>query len=156
VSKYEIISTLVSLLAIVVSSVSLIRTRKLAKEQLDLERVTAELSRLQIEGIEQEKVEKNKPKFNVTLSKLGKSYYFYITNTGQGTAYHVDFELVDCHDSPLTSDVSEKFPHPEMKPSSRVKLFAAIHMQSPLKYQAKVTWKNSENEDQVEIFWLTL
>jgi hypothetical protein len=43
VSKYEIISTLVSLLAIVVSSVCLIRTRKLAKEQLELERVTAEL-----------------------------------------------------------------------------------------------------------------
>ncbi|WP_220721339.1 hypothetical protein [Agarivorans litoreus] len=155
-SKYEIISTLVSLLAIVVSSVSLVRTRKLAKEQLELERVTAELSRLQIEGIEQEKAEKIKPKFNVTLSKLGKSYYFYITNTGQGTAYDVNFELVDCEDSPLTSDVPEKFPHPEMKPNSRVKLIAAIHMQSPLKYQAKVTWKDSEKENHDETFWLTL
>lgn len=155
-SKYEIISTLVSLLAIVVSSVSLVRTRKLAKEQLELERVTAELSKLQIEGIEQEKAEKNKPKFNVTLSKLGKSYCFYIVNTGQGTAYDVDFELVDCQHSPLCSDVSEKFPHPEMKPNSRVKLIAAIDSLSPLKYQAKVMWKDFENESQSEIFWLTL
>jgi hypothetical protein len=56
VSKYEIISTLVSLLAIVGSSVYLIRTRKLAKEQLELERATAVFSWLQIKGIEQEKV----------------------------------------------------------------------------------------------------
>ncbi len=155
-SKYEIISTLVSVLAIIVSTISLVRTRKLAKEQLELERVTAELSRLQIEGIEQEKAEKTKPNFNVTLSKLGKSYYFYITNTGQGTAYNVNFELVDCEDSPLTSDVSEKFPHPEMKLNSRVKLIAAIHMQSPLKYQAKVTWQDAERKNHDEIFWLTL
>jgi len=156
VSKYEIISTLVSVLAIIVSTISLVRTRKLAKEQLELEKVTAELSRLQIEGIEQDKAEKTKPKFNVTLSKLGKSYYFYISNTGQGTAYNVNFELVDCEDSPLTSDASEKFPHPEMKSNSRVKLFAAIDMQSPLKYQAKVMWQDAEQENHDEKFWLTL
>jgi len=155
VSEYEIISTAVSLLAIIVSSVSLIRTRKLAKEQLELEKITANLSLLQIEGIEHEKVEKNKPKFNVTLTNLGKSDYFYITNTGQGTAYHVNFELIDCDDSPLTSDASKKLPHPEMKPYTKVKLLAALHMQSPLKYQAKVTWKNSENQDQAETFWVT-
>lgn len=155
-SKYEIISTLVSVLAIVVSTISLVRTRKLAQEQLELEKVTAELSKLQIEGIEREKAEKTKPKFNVTLSKLGKNYYFYITNTGQGAAYNVNFELVDCEDSPLVGDLSEKFPHPEMKPNSRVKLIAAIHMQSPLKYQAKVSWHDSEQQVHDETFWLTL
>lgn len=155
-NKYEVISTLVSVLAIIVSTISLIRTRKLAKEQIELEKVTAKLSELQIEGIEQEKAERNKPKFNVSLTKLGKSHYFYITNTGQGTAYDVNFELIDCDDSPLTNDVNHKFPHPEMKPKSRVKLIAALHLQSPLKYQAKVSWKDSENTSHEETFWVTL
>ncbi|MDO6775611.1 MULTISPECIES: hypothetical protein [unclassified Shewanella] len=155
-SKYEIISSLVSLLAIVVSSVSLIRTRKLAKEQLELERVTAELSKLQIESIELEKADKIKPKFNVSLTKLGKSYSFYISNTGQGSAFDVRFELVDCENSPLCSDVEEKFPHPEMKPNTRVKLIAAICLGSPLKYQAKITWKDLEKESHEELFWVTV
>ena len=155
-SKYEILSTLLSLLAIFVSTVSLARTRNLAREQLELEKVTAELSRLQIENIEQEKADKTRPKFSVTLSKLGKSYYFYITNTGQGTAYDVNFELVNCEDSPLTGDALKKLPHPEMRPSSRVKLVAAIHMQSPSKYQAKVTWKDFQHKSHDETYWLTL
>lgn len=155
-SEYEIISSVVSLLAIIISFVSLARTRKLAKEQLELERITAELSKLQIENIKQQKAEITKPKFNVSLNKLGTSYYFYISNTGQGSAFNVNFELVDCECSPLVSDADEKFPHPEMKPNTRVKLLAAIAMGSPLKYQAKITWKDLENNNHSEIFWVTL
>lgn len=154
-SSFETLTLLVSLLAVIISTISLVRTRKLAKEQLELERVTAELSRLQIQSLEEDRESKTKPKFNVTLSKLGKSSFFYISNTGQGTAYEVNFELVDCEDSPLTSDLSEKFPHPEMKPNSRVKLIAAMHLGSPSKYQVKLSWKNSSGENQSETFWVT-
>lgn len=154
-SNFETLTLLVSVLAVVISTISLVRTRKLAKEQLELERVTAELSRLQIQSLEEDRESKTKPKFNVTLSKLGKSSFFYISNTGEGTAYEVNFELVDCEDSPLTSDLSEKFPHPEMKPNSRVKLIAAMHLGSPSKYQVKLSWKNSSGENQSEIFWVT-
>lgn len=155
-SKYEILSLLISILAVVVSAVSLVRTRKIAKEQLELEKVTAELSRLQIESLSEEKSNKDKPKFNVNLTKLGKSYKFYISNTGQGSAYNVNFELVDCDDSPLCSDVQEKFPHPEMKPNSRVKLIASIHMGSPLKYQVKLSWQNKDDDDFNETHWVTM
>lgn len=154
-SNFETLTLLVSVLAVVISTISLVRTRKLAKEQLELERVTAELSRLQIQSLEEDRESKTKPKFNVTLSKLGKTSFFYISNTGEGTAYEVNFELVDCEDSPLTSDLSEKFPHPEMKPNSRVKLIAAMHLGSPSKYQVKLSWKNSSGENQSEIFWVT-
>lgn len=155
-SKYEILSLLISALAVLVSSVSLVRTRKIAKEQLELEKVTAELSRLQIESFNEEKFNKDKPIFAVTLTKLGKSYSFYISNTGQGSAYNVKFELVDCRDSPLCSDLKEKFPHPEMKPNSRVKLIAAIHMGSPMKYQARLSWQNKDGENFNETHWVTM
>ena len=155
-SKFEIITTLVSLLAIIISSVSLVRTRKLAKEQLELEKVTAQLSQLQIENLAEEKANKNKPNFNVTLSKLGKSYYFYISNTGQGSAFNLNFELVDCEDSPLiSSELSDKFPHPEMKNNSRIKLIAAIHMQSPTTYQVKLSWEDADNKQFEDVFWVS-
>lgn len=155
-NKYEVLSLLVSMLAVLISAVSLVRTRKIAKEQLELEKVTAELSGLQIESLNEEKSNKLKPNFNVTLSKLGTSYFFYISNTGQGSAYDVNFELIDCEDSPLTSDINEKFPHPEMKPNSCVELIAAIHMGSPLKYQIKLSWKNTEGDGFSETCWVIL
>ncbi|GIU13769.1 hypothetical protein [Shewanella morhuae] len=156
-SKFEVLSLLISTLAAVISCISLVRTRKLAKEQLELERVTAELSRLQIESIAEEKSDKTKPKFNVNLTKLGKSYNFYISNTGQGSAYNVDFELIDCNDSPLsTRELQDMFPHQEIKPNSRIKLMAAIHMGSPRKYQVKLIWENVGGDKYEEIFWPTM
>lgn len=154
-SGYEALSLFVSVIAVVISTVSLVRTRELAKEQIELERVTAELSKLQIQALQEDRKSKTKPKFNVTLSKLGKSSFFYISNTGEGAAYDVNFELIDCEDSPLTGDFPEKFPHPEMKTNSRVKLMAAMHMGSPLKYQVKLSWKNESEDQQSEIFWVT-
>ena len=45
----------ISIIAAIISTISLVRTRELAKEQLELEKVTAELSRLQIESITEQK-----------------------------------------------------------------------------------------------------
>ncbi|WP_286739690.1 hypothetical protein [Psychrobacter sp. UBA3068] len=156
-SKFEVLSLIISILAAIISTISLVRTRELAKEQLELEKVTAELSRLQIESITEQKTEKTKPKFNVSLTKLGKTYNFYISNTGQGSAYNVNFELIDCEDSPLfDSELSEMFPYQEMKPSSRIKLLASLHMNSPSKYQSMVSWENESGKKYEEIFWTSL
>jgi hypothetical protein len=155
VSSYELLILLTSLLAVVVSFVSLVRTRKVALEQLALERVTAELSKMQMKNIKEENDAKNQPKFNVTIQRIGKSSHFYVSNTGQGTAYNVNFELVDCSDSPLTSDIKEKLPYSEMKHNSRFKLMAAIHLNSPYKYDVKLTWLDCDSNPQYENFCVT-
>jgi hypothetical protein len=155
-SKFEILSLLVSTLAAVIACISLVRARKLAKEQLELARVTADLSRLQIESIAEKKSNKIKPKFNVNLTKLGKFYNFYISNTGEGSAYNVDFKLIDCENSPLSDyELQDLFPHQEMKSNSRIKLMASMHMNSPRKYQVKLVWENQAGEKSEEIFWPT-
>ncbi len=156
-SKFEVLSLIISILAVGISTVSLVRTRKLAKEQLELEKITAELSRLQIESIAEEKINKTKPKFNVSLTKMGKSYNFYISNTGQGSAYNLNFELVDCEDSPLvTSELLDMFPYQEMKPGSRIKLLASLNYNSPSKYQSKLSWEDETSNKYEEIFWTSL
>jgi hypothetical protein len=82
-----------------------------------------------------------------------KSYGFMVDDRNHKAFSR--FCLYPGEKSGLTSDLSEKFPHPEMKPNSRVKLIAAMHLGSPLKYQVKLSWKNSSGESQSEIFWVT-
>lgn len=163
-SDFEALSLIISSLAVLISIISLIRTKKLAEEQiklaeeqLELEKFTAELSKLQIENIAVEKANKTKPKFNVSLTKISKSYNFYISNTGQGSAYNVNFELVNCENSPLfTSELLAIFPYQEMKPSSRIKLLASSHMNNPIKYQSKISWEDESGNKYEDIFWTSL
>lgn len=156
-TSVEILTLSISALAVIVSVVSLIRIRKTEEEQKELRKITTELSELQIKVLEEDNKNKTKPKFNVTLTKIGKNYKFYISNTGEGSAYNVNIELMNCEDSPLvSSDVNEKFPHPEIKASSRIQLMASIHMSSPIKYQFKLTWESKTGEKSEEVFWPTL
>lgn len=152
---YELLTLLASVIAIVISAVSLVRTRKLAAEQLELERITAELSKLQIKNIEEQEHLKTKPQLNVAITKLGNSSHFVVANTGKGSAYKVNLELVDCQENPLTSEILHILPYPEMKQNSRFKLLATFHMSSPLKYQVKLTWQDSSGEKKSEIHWVS-
>jgi len=155
VTLYELLTLLASIIAIVISAVSLVRTRKLAAEQLELERITAELSRLQIKSIEEQEHLKTKPQLNVAITKLGSSSHFIVANTGKGSAYKVNLDLIDCQDNPLTSEIHHILPYPEMKQNSRFKLLAAFHMSSPCKYQVKLTWQDSTGEEHSEIHWVS-
>lgn len=161
---YEFLTLMASVIALVVSAVSLVRSRKVAEnqlkltaEQLKLERVTAELSRLQIQHFAEQDALKTKPLLNVAITKTGTSDHFVIANRGQGSAFDLDMELVDCLDSPLASDASHKLPFPEMRPNTVIKLIAGFHLNSPLKYQVKLTWKEAhDNVQKEEIFWVSL
>ncbi|VXD04884.1 conserved hypothetical protein [Pseudomonas sp. 8Z] len=42
-----------------------------------------------------------------------------------------------------------------MKPNSRIKLLAGMHMNSPLKYQVKLIWQESSGEELSEIHWVS-
>ncbi|QEU29352.1 hypothetical protein [Pseudomonas luteola] len=166
-SPYEALTLLASVLAIAVSTVSLVRSRKLAEEQakqskeqlrlaeeqLKLDQITAELSKFQMRELEEQQRLKTKPNIQVRINKLGNQSHFVIANNGQGSAYDVDMELIECPDNPLM-DTKYKLPHPELKPKTTINLLAAFHLTSPHKYQAKVTWRDTDGEHS-EIFWLS-
>lgn len=176
-STYDILTLITSILAIAVSTTSLVRSRtvaaeqgrlareqlnlaaeqfelnkKLAEEQLKINEVTAQLTSYQLKEIEEQERLKTTPNLNVRFSKLGNRSDLVIANTGQGSAYNVDVELIDCKDSPLIN-AAQILPHPEIRPNSVLKIMAAFHMGSPQRYQIKVTWKDSGGE-QSYIFWV--
>lgn len=150
-SEYELITLLVSLLAVIISTVSLVRARRLGEEQLKLERITAELSAYQIKEIEEREGLKDKPNIKVRLAKTGDGSEFVIANAGQGIAYDIDFKLVDCNENPLY-DAQYKLPCPELRPSTTLKLRASFHMNSSMQYQALVTWRDSSGVHEDKFF----
>ena len=137
---YEWVSLGISSVALVVAILSWLKSNKLAK--------------LQIQELEEKKRLKDKPKLNVAIHRTGKSSYFAVANTGDGSAYDLDFRLVDCDDSPIM-DTSSKLPHPELKPNSVIKLAAYFHINSPVKYQVELAWQEKGSDAvQKEIFWV--
>lgn len=160
---YEFLTLITAVIALIVSAVSLVRSRKVAEdqlkltvEQLKLEQVTAELSRLQIKSMAEQDALRTKPQLNVAITKTGTSSHFVIANRGQGSALDLNMELVGCSENPLTSDMNHKLPFPELRPNVPLKLLAGFHMNSPLKYQVKLTWREANDDEQKEeIFWVS-
>jgi hypothetical protein len=146
----EVLGLCVSLIVAIIAATSLVRRRKVAEERLKLERITAELAREQLSQLNEEQRQKILPKLHVDLTKLGKSYYFLIANRGEGSAYSLNFELVDCPDSPIVRGSNEKFPHPELRSQSRVKFLATIHHGSPMEYHVRLTWLDETNVEHTE------
>lgn len=146
----------ISILAIIISTVALIRSNKVAQEQLKLERVTAELSKKQLELLQAEEASKAKPKLNVTIQQLGQNNCFYITNRGSVNIYNVNFELIDLQprDHPLL-DAHEKLPHKELRAESVLKLRAVFHIGSPSKYEVKLSWTDEQGNPFEELFYPT-
>ncbi|WP_417374584.1 hypothetical protein [Gimesia maris] len=156
-TKYETFSICIALISAIIAVISLKRTREVAIEQLHLEKIMAELAKKQISQIENAELEKVLPNLRVDLTKLGNNYHFLISNRGEGSAYDLSFALVNCADSPVSNrELNEKFPFPELRADSRIKLLASIHMQSPRKYLARLTWSDANGEKYSEEFHVTV
>lgn len=157
-TNYEILALLVSLLAVVISAVSLIRLSRVQKQQVRLQEATAKLSERQLEVLEHEEKKKSRARLQAELvNEGGGNYVFCITNVGGTVAANVQLELVDCLDSPLIEgDVKEKLPAPILNAGDRIRLIAAMDFGSPSAYRAKVSWTNPNGEPASEEFYLTL
>lgn len=144
----------ISIIAVIISTVALVRSRKIAQEQLRLEKITAELSKKQLELLQIEEISKTKPKLNVTVQPLGKNHCFYITNTGNVDIYHLNFEIINDQDKPLY-DAHDKLPLKELRANSVLKLRAAFHFGSPSKYEVKLSWQDEHGNSFEELFYPT-
>jgi len=147
-STPEIISTSISLLAVVVSVVALLRSRRNHAQLLELERVHADLSQRQIEEMEERKREALKAKLVVRLDKDDQGYKFVITNKGQSTASNIYFALErDNEHNPLVpEDFDHKNPFPALAPNEHYHLLARIPREDcQLTYEISLRWNNQDD-----------
>lgn len=150
----EIITALISLLAVSVSLVALRRSRQNHAQMLELEKVHADLSRRQIDEIEERKREALKAKLTVRLEKADTDYRFIITNQGQSTASNIYFgiEQGNEHNPLVGGDFEQKTPFPALAPNASYHLLAHIPIDiRQLTYEVSVRWNNPDGTQDREI-----
>jgi hypothetical protein len=145
-SKYEILTLVVSILAIIVSAVSLVRTRKIAAQQLDLERITAELSKKQLERIIASEEDALKASVEVGLNSSGNNNELLICNNGKAEAKNVSIKVLGDYDPTVNGDFESKIPIKSLRPGKSVSLIAVSEFGTPSSFEIEVTWENPNGE----------
>ena len=149
---YEGITTVIALLAVVISAVALHRAgiaNKTAREANDLARAQDELARLQLQQ-EQDLRRKTTLSLSLvkrqTISSNGRpltSERFRLTNDGEVTASNAGFEILS-GDSPLVSqDYAAKLPA-TLAPKQSIEVLAAIYLDTSSRLDVVIFWTNPD------------
>ncbi len=153
----QMIAALSSVIALVISVVTLIRSRRLDEDQRDLRRITEELSKKQLERLKAEDDAAHRTRVVAKFSQSSDGWKFYLRNTGSSPAIDVGFEMVDCARSPLIpGQVKEVFPFRMLQPGAEISLLAAVTLGSPPVFHTRVSWTNSDGSKNSADYSFTL
>jgi len=146
-TNYEFISILISGIAALIAILSLRGQRKLQTENNQLQKVTAELAKKQLDQIKVSEDEHKKARLVVGLYNERPTPKFYIINSGTTLARNIDFKLVLDEEklSPLIqSEVDEALPIPFLDYGDKATLIAAITDENPIAYSGVLSWTNPD------------
>jgi hypothetical protein len=153
------IQTLISLLAVIVAFVALYRTSAVQKEQLEMQRVAAELAKKQLEMLARQDASSSTPVIRVDIVPHANAHHFLLTNIGAGRARNVRF-TVEPHgrgSSPIMeSDYRLKLPIPVLDPGASVGVLAAFEMGSATAFDVKLAWLDPSGEEKNDETFVTL
>ncbi len=159
-TRYEVLSILVSCLAAVIGLVAWFGQRKLTREANNLQRATAKLAKKQLEILLREEKGKNTAHLSLDLVREGKSdFHFRVANISEIDARDVELELLlqDPDSSPIIdSEYAEKFPAKHIAPGNSVSLIAALTLSSPTAYNAILKWTNPDGSRSQEETYVAL
>ncbi|MCZ8529132.1 hypothetical protein [Alteromonas sp. PRIM-21] len=150
-TKSEILTIICSLLALTISLISLVRTRKHQDRILQLEEINARLSQKQLEELES--ADKQKLKANVDVYRQDGS--LVISNNGESEASNVSLSFASSEQNLLARGEFDKFPLRVLQPFKSFKLLGFYNTdQSPEQVQVVVRWTNldgTKGENVVDI-----
>ena len=142
----------ISLIALIVSVVTLIRSRSYNQQQLDLQRVVSNLAQKQLDLLnaeESERTDVGHTNLHIEIVPHGNAHKFVVSNIGEYAARDIEFELEPQGRgaNPLIRrDYDEKFPIPILQPGNSVGVLAGFHMGSATAFMVKLKWKEENNE----------
>lgn len=143
----EVINPLISLLAVILSVVSLVRSRKNTKKMIELEEVHAQLSRKQLEEYEERERESLKANIGVRLETEGSSGRFVVENSGPAIAKNIHFSLTqDGEHNPLVGgDYKEKSPFPILNAGDSYYFLASFPLEvTQMIYGVELRWHTED------------
>ena len=150
-SNFEALTLILSCVAVIVSLAVWNGQRKLQREANDLQRVTAELSRKQLQLIK----EQEQSKFALSLTKDGKGYKLVLANKGEADALAVDLRPIGTtieNNYLIASELEEKLPIKRLRSGEEVRFLAAVSMGTPIVSEFHVSWHNADGTTGMEDF----
>ncbi|MGM0613708.1 MAG: hypothetical protein ACQESM_09390 [Bacteroidota bacterium] len=152
-SKYEIISSVISLLAVVVSFVALYRSKRNHDQVIELKKVHAKLSERQLAEFDKHDREAGKANLAVEMIKENNMHKFVITNRGKAEAKDIYFGLEEENEhNPLVGgDYEGKNPFKLLAPGDSYKHLAHIPISVRQSiYSVSLRWNNADgNQDHI-------
>ena len=155
-SDYECLSLVISCVALCIAAWSMFDTKKLAKQQLELEHISASLSAKQLARLAQEDLAINKAKIDVAVDSVqGQStYYVVISNVGQGEATDVNFSY-EGDASIAGNEIRDKLPIKSLREGKKVIFTATRTYDTAATFTANVRWRNPDGsfgKDSFQLF----
>ena len=154
-SNFEALTLILSCVAVIVSLAVWNGQRKLQREANDLQRVTAELSRKQLQLIEEQEQSKFAAKLALSLTKDGKGYKLVLANKGEADALAVDLRPIGTtieNNYLIASELEEKLPIKRLRSGEEVRFLAALSMGTPIVSEFHVSWHNADGTTGMEDF----
>jgi len=146
-TKFEIISSLISLLAVAVAFYSLHRSKRNHDQLVKLEKVHAQLSERELAEYDKRNRDALKTVLSVRMVKDGSAHKFLITNQGEAEAKNIYFGLEqDNEHNPLVpSDFEQKTPYRILGPGDSYHLLASIPLSVRKNfYSVSLRWDNAD------------
>lgn len=154
-TKYEIISGTISLLAIFVSVISIRKSEaasrenaELAKKQLALEEVQAKLNMKLLSQLQAEEKERETPCIDIEYEKSDEKYvyYFVLENKGYQEARKINLEFIS-DPKPSVIDMDGLIPCERLKPKAKIRIIHIPTLDNPAsKYTAKIEWSDENGK----------
>jgi hypothetical protein len=132
----------IPILALVISIISFIDSKKISKVQSRLSEMEEKLKQYELEEKERERDESTKACVEARVYKISKGEYaMKVWNSGQATAYNVDFSIPD--------DLKDlvfrhKVPFEMLEPGKSFEEHVVVYMGMPNKFRVKTMWSNNE------------
>ena len=158
-TQFEFVSLVLSGVAVLVSLVVWNGQRKLQREANELQRVTADLSRKQLQLIKEQEASKHQAKLALALVPDGRGYKLVLSNNGPADALAVDLRPIGstAADSFLVeSELKDKLPHKRLRSSEQLRFIAAVTPDTPAVQEFHVTWQNADGSTAMEHFAVSL
>ena len=144
--NHDLANTAIALIAVIISVVALVRTRKVQLRQLDLQARLEETARAQLQLAASAAAARERAQVTVALEGFGPSNRFHLRNQGAGTAHDVQFHLhVDeGRISPLGSDFARVVPVSQLPSGQDVSFLCALVHGTGTAFNCQWSWRNDD------------
>lgn len=151
----DVINPIISVLAVLISLVALIRGRKNSQKLIELEEIHAQLSRKQLEEYERKEADSLKASLTVNLQADGSSGKFLVENKGPAVAKKIYFSLNEEGDhNPLVGgDFEKKIPYPQLNPGESYHFLASFPLAvTQMIYGVDLRWHTEDGVQHKKTF----